>query len=196
MDSASLDHPQRRLRLEFNQLAVKISRNLADKHSFELLKTLWAGVVPKQKLDSATDISQFVVTLLEGDHLSLTNIEPLKTQFETLELGHLTRLCSEYENRAAALRGAASLNGLRSDGVHDFQRLNIRDMPNDVSAHGPVPESGRCVRDTQRVNQPEEVDEDHFQPGSAQTAPLTHSRPPQRVLGNENRPQEERGPPQ
>ncbi|MGH0134459.1 UNVERIFIED_CONTAM: hypothetical protein FKN15_013547 [Acipenser sinensis] len=89
----------------------------------------------------------------------------------------------------------ASLNGLRSDGVHDFQRLNIRDMPNDVSAHGPVPESGRCVRDTQRVNQPEEVDEDHFQPGSAQTAPLTHSRPPQRVLGNENRPQEERGPP-
>ncbi|XP_033863021.3 uncharacterized protein LOC117404297 isoform X1 [Acipenser ruthenus] len=191
MDTASPEH-LRRLRMEFNKLVVQISRNLGDQNCFQWFKTLWAGIVPKQKLESATDISQFLVMLLEGDHVSLTNIEPLKAQFDTLELGHLTRLCSEYEDRAAVLRETVFLSGLSSDCVQDFQRLNIGDTSGDglfISAHPPVSESGSCLLGTQPMNEPEESDENHFRPGSAQNTPtaLTPSRSAQGVLGSDSR---------
>ncbi|KAK6466670.1 hypothetical protein HHUSO_G35952 [Huso huso] len=191
MDTVSPEH-LRRLRLEFNKLVVQISRNLGDQNCFQWFKTLWAGIVPKQKLESATDISQFLVMLLEGDHVSLTNIEPLKAQFDTLELGHLTRLCSEYEDRAAVLRETVFLSGLSSDCVQDFQRMNIGDTSGDglfSSAHPPVSESGSCLLGTQPMNEPEESDENHFRPGSAQNTPtaLTPSRSAQGVLGNDSR---------
>ncbi|KAK1151428.1 hypothetical protein AOXY_G32656 [Acipenser oxyrinchus oxyrinchus] len=197
MDTASPEH-LRRLRLEFNQLVVQISRNLGDQNCFQWFKTLWAGIVPKQKLDSATDISQFLVMLLEGDHVSLTNIEPLKAQFDTLELRHLTRLCSEYEDRVAVLRETVFLSGLSSDCVQDFQRLNIGDTSGDglfISAHPPVSESGSCLCGTQPMNKPEESDENHFRPGSAQNTPtaLTPSHSPQEMQGKESCPLEQGG---
>ncbi|XP_041130888.1 uncharacterized protein LOC121329375 isoform X2 [Polyodon spathula] len=90
----------------------------------------------------------------------------------------------------------AFLSGLSSDCIEDFQRFNIGDTSDDglfISSHPPVSESGSCLCGTQPVNEPEESDENHFKPGSAQITPtaltptaLTPSCSPQGMLGKDS----------